>query len=129
MPATASDLVDELGALRLNSKAVVEQIGVGIPGQRGAQGVAKLNRNYGMILGVLAALGIPHETVPAGVWQRAFGLTRSSKTETQAAKKNRHKAKAQQLFPMLNITHATADALLIAEWLRRRELAGDTPGQ
>lgn len=38
----------------------------------------------------------------------------------RANKKNRHKAKAQQLFPAWHITHATADALLIAEYARRK---------
>jgi hypothetical protein len=33
--------------------------------------------------------------------------------------KNVTKAKAQQLFTQLKITHATADALLIAEFARR----------
>ena len=123
MPPTAADIADALQEFDLTlARVAVEQIGVGIPGRRGSQGMAKLNRNYGTILGVLAGLRIPHETVTAGKWQKAFGLTRTSKTETQTAKKNRHKAKAQQLFPKLKITHATADALLIAEWLRRREL-------
>jgi hypothetical protein len=34
--------------------------------------------------------------------------------------KNVTKRKAQELFPSLKITHATADALLIAEYLRRK---------
>jgi len=29
---------------------------------------------------------------------------------------------AQQLFPAVKVTHAIADALLIAEWLRRSEV-------
>jgi hypothetical protein len=36
--------------------------------------------------------------------------------------KNVSKARAQELFPALKITHATADALLIAEYGRRLNL-------
>lgn len=34
--------------------------------------------------------------------------------------KNISKARAQQLFPTAKITHATADALLLAEWRRKQ---------
>jgi hypothetical protein len=49
-----------------------------------------------------------------------MGLT-PIKGETRTAKKNRHKDLAQRLFPKVKVTHAIADALLLAEWLRRRE--------
>jgi hypothetical protein len=39
-------------------------------------------------------------------------------------KKNKHKAKAAQLFPRVKITHSNADALLIAEHARRQYVKG-----
>lgn len=80
------------------------------------QGVAstfKYGMNYGLLRAYLFALGIPYETVTPAVWQRALGcLSKGDKNVT--------KRKAQELFPQLQITHATADALLIAEYGRRK---------
>ena len=89
-----------------------------MPGQ-GVSSTFKFGQSYGNLEAFLVAAEIPFERVAPTVWQREFGLTRKDKSETKTAKKNRHKAKAQELFPSLKITHATADALLIAEWLRR----------
>lgn len=79
------------------------------------QGVAstfKFGMNYGLLRGILIALQIPFDEVTPQKWQKAMGcLTHGDK--------NISKAKAQQLFPQLKITHATADALLIAEHCRR----------
>lgn len=55
-----------------------------------------------------------------GVWQKPFRLP-TQKKAGNTAKKNTHKARAQELFPGLKITHAVADALLIAEYGRRKE--------
>ena len=66
---------------------------------------------YGGLRATLIALGIPFETVHPGKWQRALGcLSRGDKNVT--------KRKAQELFPSLKITHATADALLLAYYAR-----------
>lgn len=79
------------------------------------QGVAssfKFGKNYGFLRGCLIALGIPFEEVTPQAWQKAMGcMSRGDKNVT--------KAKAQQLFPDIKITHAIADALLIAEYGRR----------
>ncbi len=79
------------------------------------QGVAssfKFGESYGFLKGLLVGLAIPYDDVTPQKWQKLMGcLTRGDK--------NVSKAKAQQLFPGLKITHATADALLIAETCRR----------
>ena len=67
---------------------------------------------YGMELMALTALKIPFEYVTPQKWQRYLGCM--SKGD-----KNVTKQKAQELFPHLKITHATADALLIGEYLKR----------
>jgi len=79
------------------------------------QGVAssfKFGRNFGKIEGLLIASSVPYELVSPQVWQRRMGcLTHGDKNVSKAA--------AQRLFPQLKITHAIADALLIAEYCRR----------
>lgn len=79
------------------------------------QGVAssfKFGQNYGFLRGCLISLGIPFEEVTPQKWQKAMGcLTKGDK--------NVSKAKCQQLFPSIKVTHAIADALLIAEFARR----------
>lgn len=79
------------------------------------QGVAssfKFGRSYGFLRGCLIASDIPFEEVAPQAWQKELGcLSRGDKNVT--------KARAQQLFPALKITHATADALLLAEYARR----------
>ena len=79
------------------------------------QGVAssfKFGQSYGFLRGCLIASGIPFEEVTPQVWQREMGcLSKGDKNVT--------KARAQQLFPALKITHATADALLLAAYAQR----------
>lgn len=65
----------------------------------------------------LTAAGIPFDEVSPAVWQKYLGcLTGGDKNVT--------KAKAQQLFPHITVTHAIADAILIGEYLRRKEFNG-----
>lgn len=81
------------------------------------QGVAssfKFGRHYGFLRGLLVATGCRFEDVTPQAWQKALGcLSRGDKNVT--------KGKAQQFFPGMRITHAIADALLIAEYGRRME--------
>ena len=89
-----------------------------MPGQ-GVTSMFNFGHNFGMLEGLLIGAGIPYDRVTPQKWQKEFGLYRLP-DETKTAKKNRHKALAKELFPTLNITHATADALLIAEYCRRQ---------
>ena len=88
-----------------------------------AQGVKStftFGRNYGMLRGFLIAAEIPFEEVSPAKWQRYWGLpTLKECGDSKTVKKNKHKAKAQQLFPSIKMTHALADACLIAEYGRR----------
>lgn len=82
------------------------------------QGVAssfKFGVSYGFLRGCLIASGAIFEERTPQVWQRVMGcLSHGDKNVT--------KARAQQLFPSAKITHATADAFLIAEFCRRLNL-------
>jgi crossover junction endodeoxyribonuclease RuvC len=82
-----------------------------MPGQ-GVSSTFKFGASYGFLRGLLVALKIPFTEVRPQAWQKTIGaLTKGDKNVT--------KAKAQQLWPELKITHAIADALLIAECCRR----------
>ena len=63
----------------------------------------------------LCAATIPYEEVTPQKWQKALGCR-------TGGDKNVSKARAQALFPLQNITHAIADALLLAEYCRRLEV-------
>ena len=89
-----------------------------MPGQ-GVTSMFNFGKNYGWCEMALAALGIRTHLVRPKVWQKEFGLL-SKKGESKKDKKNRHKAEAMRLFPHIKVTHALADALLIAEYGRRQ---------
>ena len=124
MPATDGDLVDLLEAVIVSSRienhpvcAVVELVG-GYAGGVGQPGSAMFNfgRNFGFILGLLAALHVRVELVRPQVWQKALGLGNSKSHASKSAWKNHLKARAQQLFPQQKVTLKTADALLLLEY-------------
>lgn len=86
--------------------------------QQGVKSAFTFGQNYGHLEIALIAAGIPFERVTPRKWQAEFGLLRKN-AETDVAKKNRHKARAQELCPAIRMTHAVADAFLIAEFCRR----------
>lgn len=81
--------------------------------KQGVSSTFKFGVNYGWWQGVLTALGIPFRRVYPLKWQTAM----SCRT---GGNKNITKARAQELFPGVKITHAVADAILIAEYGRRQ---------
>lgn len=79
-----------------------------MPGQ-GVVSVFKFGHIYGFLRAIVMAHGIPMKEVSPLAWQTYM------RCRTKGDK-NVSKARAQQLFPSLTITHATADALLIASY-------------
>lgn len=77
--------------------------------------------NYRAVRAMLAANRSRIEEVLPKRWQADLRIPPRAKGETDVQWKNRLKAKAQQLFPKVDVFLWNADALLIAEWLRRRE--------
>lgn len=120
MPATLHDLDTEIMILctRHNTKCAdtptvfLEELPK-FAGKMSASSMATMFRNYGRIEGLLAAYGARIEYLPPRKWQQALGLG------TKAAHGKRWKAhlkgRAQALYPQLNVTLKTADALLILE--------------
>jgi Holliday junction resolvasome RuvABC endonuclease subunit len=109
MPDTLLDLYEIFHNLNIedNCKAYLEQ--VASSPQMGVVSAFSFGRGYGNLEMALTAAGIPFERVRPQVWQKALGcMTKGDKNIT--------KRKAQELFPEIKITHATADALLIAQY-------------
>lgn len=119
-PVTPADIYSHLKTYSRKCTAVIEQVG-GYIGE-GQPGSAMFNfgRGVGHLEMALLACGIPAESVPPRKWQKAMGISSRKKTETKAQWKSRLKSVAQRLFPSENVTLATADALLIAEYCRRK---------
>ena len=99
-----------------DSEAVVELVH-SMPNQ-GVASTFKFGESFGMLLGLMTASNIPYVKVRPSVWCKEFGLKRKE-GEPNTDWKNRHKQLALELFPDADVTHATADALLIAEYCRR----------
>ena len=115
MPGTEGDIGSLLSSIRWESEtdhnfALIEAVH-SMPKQ-GVSSSFKFGQNYGLLRGILIGQQIPFDQVTPQRWQKAMGcMTKGDK--------NVSKAKAQQLFPGERITHAVADALLIAEYCRR----------
>lgn len=124
MPATERDLwhsLTEISSAASRDVVYIEKVAA-MPGQ-GVSSMFRFGMSYGGLRMAVIAAGLRLVEVPPGVWQKPFRLP-TQKKAGNTAKKNAHKARAQELFPDLKITHAVADALLIAEYGRRQEVAG-----
>jgi hypothetical protein len=95
-------------------------------GNRTAPGSAMFNfgKVYGWVEALLVASGIAFSRVTPGQWMRKLSIPPRKKHWSKTQWKNHLKGIAQERFPWLKVTHATADALLIAEALRRSRGAG-----
>jgi hypothetical protein len=117
MPKTDRDIWELLAGLEDHGTFAMLECVRSSP-QMGVVSSFSFGRSYGQLRMALTAAKIPYEEVTPGVWQRDMKCSkRGNKTQTQH--KNALKRRAQELFPELKITHATADALLIAEHCRR----------
>jgi crossover junction endodeoxyribonuclease RuvC len=102
----------------LNGGVVYIERQQSMPGQ-GVASTFTTGRGYGLWLGILTALGIPYEIVAPVTWKKNL-------MADMAKEKGASLIKAKQLFPLcaedlkLKKHHGRADALLIAEFGRRR---------
>ena len=113
MPSNPRDLWEMLKPWTM-CHAIVEQAQA-MPKQ-GVSSTFKTGYGYGVIIGVLASLGIPYETVTPSVWKRAMGL--------QGKDKDASRSLARCYWPDAPLgrvkDHGRAEALLIAEYGRRK---------
>lgn len=121
MPLTERDIWEIFEQIRDESIYVFAYIErVHSMPKQGVTSTFTFGQNYGMLRGFLIAAGISFEEVTPQKWQRYWGLPALKACgDSITKKKNVHKAKAQQLFPAVKVTHAVTDALLIAERGRR----------
>jgi hypothetical protein len=112
MPETDRDLLDLLSDnISLHTATALLELVHSSP-QMGVKSAFTFGEGYGRLQAILTALSVPYERIRPQAWQKAMGcLTKGDK--------NVSKRRAQELFPTLKVTHATADALLIAEYNRR----------
>lgn len=137
LPALAKALERERPAL-----TIIERVSA-MPGQ-GVTGVFRFGEGYGMLQGVLAALGLPYELVTPQTWRKEVGLVLPQRTKPGADldRKAAARAKAERTnevkgatvqqalrrWPMTAETFKVkarwpiADALWIAECASRRAL-------
>lgn len=89
--------------------------------QMGVKSAFTFGASYGAVRAFLVAAGVPFEEVSPGVWQKAMGVPKRDSSDIgAAAQKNRTKARAGELFPGVRCTHGNSDALLLAEYARRK---------
>lgn len=116
---TEEDLVTAIrcgiGALYVNDSQMVFMEKVGYKAGDGGKGSFTFGRVVGLIRGALLAQNYKPIDVYPMLWQGTMGCL-------SGGNKNVTKRKAMELFPGEKITHAVADALLIAEYGRRRLL-------
>jgi hypothetical protein len=108
-------------ALSTDCFAVIEKVGGFIAGNP-LPGSAMFNfgRNYGGLEMALVAACVPYEEVSPRTWQTRLGIPPRGKTESKTDWKRRLKDRAQSLFPKEKVTLAISDALLLAEFCRRK---------
>ena len=124
MPPTRKDVWDWFCLLRSTSEsnviASIEKVwgyvGTHVPGPS----MFKLGDSFGSLCMALTASEIPYEEITPRKWQSGLGIPHKAKEETQTLWKNRLKAHAQRLFPRARVSLATADAILLAEYTKRK---------
>ena len=124
MPETERDLLDCLrGFFNLSDGDIVAVLErVHSSPQMGVSSSFKFGVGVGRLRMALVAAQIPFDEVTPQRWQKTLGCR-------SAGDKNVTKSRAQSLFPDLKVTHAIADALLIAEYCRRVRVGEPTPDE
>ena len=114
---TETEAVDSvngaLAILRQDLQGVVYMEKVGYMRGDGGKGAFTFGRIVGLIRGALITRGFDIHDVAPMMWQTKMECL-------TGGNKNVSKLRAQQLFPGFKITHAIADAILIAEYGRQQ---------
>lgn len=112
MPETERDILTVLQQTdRFNEAFAILEFVRSSPAM-GVVSAFSFGRGYGGLRMALVACGIPFDEVVPRKWQGVMQcLSRGDKNVT--------KRRAQELFPTVKVTHAIADALLLAEYARR----------
>ena len=115
-PETVKDMADYIEAAKwdcINMFCIIERVH-SMPGQ-GVASTFKFGMNYGQWLGILASLRVPYKEVTPQMWMKYYG----SLPKDKKARKTRLKHLAQSLYPSINVTLKTADAILLANYCKQ----------
>ena len=114
-PETTPDMTEELILAKDIRKctAIVEKVW-SFPGQ-GVKSVFSFGYNYGLWIGILSALKIPYILVPPNKWIKYYSVPKLERKD----RKNYLKQLAQQMYPNHKITLYNADAILLANYLKK----------
>ena len=82
--------------------------------KQGVKSMFTFGKNFGQWLGILTAFEIPYIEVPPQKWMKYYGAMPKEKKE----RKTHLKHLAQSLYPTVNVTLHTADAILMAHYCR-----------
>ena len=107
------------------SLTILEQQ-ISMPGQ-GLSSTLQTGKGFGILLGLLAALEMPHQVIPAKMWQHKLFTGVSAKLDTKA----KSEIVAKRIFPKADFRRSDrarvaadglTDAACIAEFARRLHL-------
>lgn len=108
--------------------AALEKVGGYIGTPQPGSAMFKFGASWGRLRGFLTAASVPFEEPTPQRWQKDLNIAPRRKAskkrgtgESKTDFKRRLRDKAQSLFPYVTITNDIADALLIAEWLKRQK--------
>ena len=119
MPATEGDILFFLRKVTTRQSIVILEDLVKFIGPLPASTMAVYAGNFGFIKGAVMMAGIPLHLAPVRTWASQIGLgTRGKMSKVEW--KNKLKAKSQQLYPHLDVTFKTSDALLILHWANQQ---------
>lgn len=117
----ADAMADLLRPYAGHAMAVLEAVS-GRPGQGGAS-ARSTGLGYGLWLGILAALEIAREPAYPHVWKRQYQLIGADKAASRARAAALYPAVRDELRLVRH--HGRAEALLLADYARRRDGRGE----
>jgi hypothetical protein len=110
------DLVDSLDPA--SYEAVIEDVPAFVSAATSNASSFKLGYNFGFLVGVCRATGFSTHLVRPKEWQK--GLSGLKPNMGYTARKRQLKDNAIRLYPSLKVTNATADAVLIMDYWRKK---------
>lgn len=90
--------------------------------KQGVSSTFKFGHSFGILRGFLIASGIPFDEVTPQKWQTELDCR-------TGGNKNVTRERAKEWFPQVKVTHANADAILLAEYCRRMRNNGPVQPQ
>jgi len=117
MPESLPDIHQILIGFKMaESQFYVEKVPKFVCKLTPAASVATLHENYGIVQGLAYSHGYGLHRVEPKIWQDPLGLGGRKSCATSAEWKRKLRAKAQELYPYLDVTLKNADALLILHY-------------